>query len=162
MRAPCLDAVCKLLQSFGSDRLHGGDESRQLVLGARCCSLKTTWNKRLCSCSMFSTDHAVQTLRWCRPAAWSQTLTCSSSGVWGWGRWWARLSNRDAWWPGGLRTRCCPPPASGCPAPPVDTPGNREQSKHSEAGIFCSMWEGNIQNSTQRPNQVLVVKDESG
>lgn len=51
MWASCLDAVCKLLQSFGSDRLHGGDECRQLVLGARCRSLHT---KRLFICFLYS------------------------------------------------------------------------------------------------------------
>lgn len=36
-----LDAVGKLLQSFGSDRFHGGDECRQLVLGACRRALQT-------------------------------------------------------------------------------------------------------------------------
>lgn len=36
-----LDAVSKLLQSFGSYRFHGGDECWQLVLGTCCCALKT-------------------------------------------------------------------------------------------------------------------------
>lgn len=36
-----LDAVGELLQSFGSDRFHGGDECRQLVLGARRRALRT-------------------------------------------------------------------------------------------------------------------------
>lgn len=36
-----LDAVGKLLQSLGSDRFHGGDECRELVLGARRRALQT-------------------------------------------------------------------------------------------------------------------------
>lgn len=39
-----LDAVSKLLQSFGSNRFHGGDECWQLVLGTCCCALKTKIN----------------------------------------------------------------------------------------------------------------------
>ena len=33
-KGSCLDAVCKLLQSFGSYAFHGGDQSGQLVLSA--------------------------------------------------------------------------------------------------------------------------------
>lgn len=41
IQGSCLDAVCKLLQSFSSYRFHRGDECGQLVLGARRCPLKT-------------------------------------------------------------------------------------------------------------------------
>lgn len=41
-RARCLDAVGKLLQSFGSDGFHGGDERGQLVLCARRRALQQT------------------------------------------------------------------------------------------------------------------------
>lgn len=35
-----LDAVCKLLQCFGSDGFHGRDERRKLVLGASSSALR--------------------------------------------------------------------------------------------------------------------------
>lgn len=81
MRAPCLDAVCKLLQSFGSDRLHGGDEGGQLVLGARRRALQTAQHIitviHFCHTRTFWEFFGVQL----GPAAWYQTQTCSSSGV---------------------------------------------------------------------------------
>lgn len=42
-----LDAVCKLLQGFGSDGLHGGDEGRELVLSAGSCALNRHMNLEL-------------------------------------------------------------------------------------------------------------------
>lgn len=94
MWACCLDAVCELLQSFGSDRFHGGDERGQLVLGAGRCSLQTNTS------SVFMWDdlspQRMRTRRRSRPAESSQTRTCSSSGVWEWGRWWGQPSSRGA------------------------------------------------------------------
>lgn len=42
VRARCLDAVSELLQSFGPDGFHGGDERGQLILGAGRRSLQQT------------------------------------------------------------------------------------------------------------------------
>lgn len=122
----CLDAVCKLLQSFGSDCLHGGNKGGQLVLGACSCSLHT---------ERHTIDQTTTTALLCykvvqlKPAALSRTRTYSSSGAWGWGKLWGRLSSRDAWWPGELQTQCCLPPAWGCPGPPVDRWKKKREGK---------------------------------
>lgn len=146
MWACCLDAVCKLLQSFGSNRLHGGDESRQLVLGACCCSLQTkdnTVRSKKIKYYLYAAAFCINNETvWFRPAEWCQTPTCSSSGVWGWGRWWGRPSSRDAWWLCEPQTRCCLPPASGCPAPPVDRRGDRTEAELNvrETRIFSGFF----------------------
>lgn len=116
-----LDAVGELLQSFGSDRFHGGDECRQLVLGARRRALRTDAR---CIDTILTLRLVATVARrkptGGRPAAWCRTRTCSSWGASGWGRWWGRPSSRASWWPGALLTQCCRRPTSGCPAPPVE------------------------------------------
>lgn len=125
LRARCLDAVCKLLQSFGSNGFHGGDERGQLVLGACRRSLQHTKTG-----SVLAQDHLQRPAGTPvgGPAGWSRTPTCSSSGVGGWGRWSAPPNSHGAWWPCEPLTQCCLPPASGCLAPPVD--------KIVSAGLF--------------------------
>lgn len=61
-----LDAVCELLQSFGSDRLHGGDECGQLVLGARCRSLQAKLIYFNVLSLLQTTINKTETMKTCR------------------------------------------------------------------------------------------------
>lgn len=92
VRARCLDAVCKLLQRFGSNGFHGGDERGQLVLGARRRSLQHTKTGSVLAQDLLQRPLGDRGA----PAGWSRTPTCSSSGVGGWGRWSAPPNSRGA------------------------------------------------------------------
>lgn len=94
MCARCLDAVCELLQSFGSDGFHGGDERGQLVLGAGRRSLQHTKILSVLTQDDLPLLHELR--RPYGPAESSQTLTCSSSSVGGWERWSGPPSSRGA------------------------------------------------------------------